>query len=88
LKEGFKSGNVSAHLDNVLESLLGFILKVLGGILEHVDSKETCWDISLSEELAVFWGVTTNLSECPCGGSLQVVLWLIDKSVLEWGNTL
>jgi len=87
LKEGFKSGHVGAHLDNVLKSLLGFILKVLRRVLEHVDGKETCWHISLSQKLAVLGGVATDLTECPCGGSLQVILRLVDKSILKRGNT-
>jgi hypothetical protein len=32
-------------------------------------------------------GVTTDLAKSPGAGSLKVVLWLIDKGVLEGGNT-
>lgn len=88
LEEGFKSGDVSAHLDDVLEGLLGLVLKILGGVLEHVNSEETSGDISLSQELAVFGGVATDLTKGPCGSSLEVILGLVNKSVFERSNTL
>jgi len=88
LEEGLKSGHVGAHLDDVLKSLLGLILKVLGGILEHVNSEETSGDISLSQELAVFGGVATDLAEGPGGSSLQVILRFVDEGILEGSNSL
>jgi hypothetical protein len=88
LEEGFKGGDVSAHLDDVLECLLGFVLEVLGGVLEHVDGEETGGDVSLSEEFAVLGGVSSDLTKSPCGGSLEVILGLVDKSVLKGSNTL
>jgi hypothetical protein len=88
LEEGLKSGNVGAHLDNVLKSLLRLILEVLAGLLEHVDGEETGGNISLSEVLGVVGGVTTDLTKGPGGSSLKVILRLIDKGVLERSNTL
>jgi len=40
LEEGFEGGHVGAHLDDVLEGLLGLVLEVLGRLLEHVDGEE------------------------------------------------
>ena len=81
---------MGAHLDDVLEGLLGFVLEVGGALafLHHVDSEETGWNISLSQIFRVVWGVTTDLTERPGSGGLDVVLWLVDESILEWGNTL
>merc|ERR1712127_300785 len=88
LEEGFQSGHVGAHLDDVLEGLLRLVLQVLGGVGKHVHGEETGGHISLSQELAVFGGVATDLAKSPSGSSLQVVLGLVDKSVLEGSNTL
>jgi hypothetical protein len=88
LEEGFQGGHVGAHLDDVLESLLRLVLQVLGGVGKHVHGEETGGHVSLSQELAVFGRVATNLAKSPCGGSLQVVFGLVDKSVLKGSNTL
>lgn len=55
LKEGLKSGQVSAHLDDVLKSLLGLILKILRAFGKHVDSEESGGNISLGKELGMVW---------------------------------
>lgn len=41
LKEGLKCGKMGAHLDDVLKSLLGLILEILGALRKHVDGKES-----------------------------------------------
>ena len=41
LEKRLKSRKVSAHLDDVLESLLSLILKILGRLREHVDSQKS-----------------------------------------------
>ena len=41
LEEWLKSRQVSAHLDDVLERLLRFVLEVLGALWEHVDGEES-----------------------------------------------
>ena len=56
--------------------------------LHHVNGEETGWNISLSQIFRVVWGVTTDLTERPGSGGLDVVLGLVDESILEWGNTL
>jgi hypothetical protein len=88
LEEGFKSGNVGAHLDNVLKSLLRLVLEILAGLLEHVDGEETGGDISLSEVLGVVGRVATDLTKGPGGSSLKMILRLVDKGVLKRSNTL
>ena len=89
-EEWFEGGQVGAHLDDILEGLLGFIFQVGGALtlLHHVDGEETSWHVSLSQVLSVVWGVTADLTKRPGGGSLDVVLWLVDKSILKWGDTL
>jgi hypothetical protein len=79
---------VSAHLDDVLEGLLGLVLKVLAGLLEHVHGEEAGGNVSLSQELAVLGGVATDLAKGPGSGGLEVILGLVDKGILERGNTL
>jgi len=88
LKKRLKGGHVSAHLDNVFEGLLGLILKVLGAAFKHVDSEQVSGYISLGKSLGVISGVATNLTERPSGSSLQVILRLVSKSLLERSNTL
>jgi len=88
LEKRLEGGDVSAHLDNVFEGLLGLIFQVLGGFLEHVDSKESGWHISLSKVLGVLGRVTANLSERPGSGSLQMVLRLVHEGILEGSNSL
>ncbi len=41
LEEGLEGWEVGAHLNDVLKSLLGFVLKVLGAFGKHVHSKES-----------------------------------------------
>ena len=86
----FERGQVSAHLDDVLESLLGLVLKVGGALtlLHHVHGEETSGHVSLSQVFGVVGGVTANLTKRPSGSSLDVVLGLVDKGVLEGSNTL
>ena len=88
MKEWLKSRQVSAHLDDVLEGLLGFILEILGALWEHVDGEESRWNVSFGEEFGVIWTVSTNLSERPGSSSLKVIFWLINEGILEWSNTL
>ena len=88
LEEGFEGGNVGAHLDDVLEGLLGLVLEVLGRLLEHVHGEETGRNVSLSEVLGVLGGVTANLSEGPGSSCLQVVFGLVHEGVLEGSNSL
>jgi len=88
LEEGFKGGNVSAHLDDVLQGLLALVLQVLAGLGNEVDGEETGGHVSLSEELGVLRGVATDLTEGPGSSSLEVVLRLVDKGILERSNTL
>ena len=54
-EEGLKRRKVSAHLDDVLEGLLRFVLQVGGALalLHHEDGKKTCGDVGLSEVLGV-----------------------------------
>ena len=87
IKEWLESREMSAHLDDVLKRLLGLILEVLRALWKHVDGKESCWYISFGKSLSMIWGVATNLAKRPGGGSLQVVLWLVKKGLLEWGDT-
>ena len=89
-EEGFEGRKVSAHLDDILEGLLGFVLKVGGALafLHHVDGEESGGDVSLGEVLGVVGRVTADLSEGPGGGSLDVILRLVDEGVLERSNTL
>ena len=89
-EEGLKRGKVGAHLDDVLEGLLGLVLEVGGALtfLHHEDSEEASGDISLSQVLGVLGRVTANLTEGPGGSSLDMVLRLVDKSILEGSNTL
>ena len=88
LEEGLEGGDVGAHLDDVLESLLGLILKVLGALGKHVDGKESGGNISLSEELGVLGGVSSDLSKRPGSGGLEMVLGLVDETVLKGRDTL
>lgn len=88
LEEWFESWQVSAHLDDVLQGLLGLILEILGAFWEHVDGQKSGWDVGFSQELGVVWGVSTDLTEGPGGSSLEVILWLVEESILEWSNTL
>jgi len=88
LEEGLEGGDVSAHLDNVFESFLGFVLKVLGRFLEHVDGKESGRNISLSKVFSVFRRVSTDLSERPGSSSLQVILRLVHEGILEGSDSL
>ena len=88
LKEWLKGWQVGAHLDDVLEGLLGFILEILGALWEHVDGEESRWNVSFGEEFGVIWTVSTNLSERPGSSSLKVIFWLINEGILEWSNTL
>jgi len=89
-EEGLERGKVGAHLDDVLEGLLGLVLEVGGALtfLHHEDSEEASGDISLSQVLGVLGRVTANLTEGPGGSSLDMVLRLVDKSILEGSNTL
>jgi hypothetical protein len=89
-QEGFKRGEVSAHLDDVLQGLLGLVLKIGGALsfLHHVDGEETGRDISLGEVLGVVGRVTANLSKGPGSGGLDVVFWLVLECILEWSNAL
>ena len=89
-EEGFEGRKVSAHLDDILEGLLGFVLKVGGALafLHHVDGEESGGDVSLGEVLGVVGRVTADLSEGPSGGSLDVILRLVDEGVLKRSNTL
>ena len=41
LEEGLESGEMGAHLDDVLEGLLGLVLEVLGALRDHVDGQES-----------------------------------------------
>jgi hypothetical protein len=88
LEEGLKGGQVSAHLDDVLEGLLGLILEVLRTFWEHVDGQESRGHIGLGQELRMVGGVTTDLTEGPGGCGLEVVLWLVDQGVLEGSDAL
>ena len=90
LEEWLEGWNVGAHLDDVLEGLLGLVLEVGGGLslLHHVHGQEMGWHISLSQELGVVWGVSSDHTKGPGGGGLEVVLWLVDEGILEWGNSL
>ena len=90
LEEWLKSWNMGAHLDDVLEGLLGLVLEVGGGLslLHHVHGQEMGWHVSLSQELGVVWGVSSDHTKRPGGGGLEVVLWLVDEGILEWGNSL
>lgn len=86
----FERGQVSAHLDDVLKSLLGLVLKVGRALtlLHHVHGEETCGHISLSQVFGVVGGVTADLTKGPGGGSLDVVLGLVDEGILKRSNTL
>lgn len=88
LKEGLKSRQVGAHLDDVLKSLLGLVLKILGALGKHVDSEESGGNVSLSEEFGVIWGVSANLTERPGSSSLEVIFRLVDQGILKRSNTL
>jgi hypothetical protein len=88
LEEWLEGWQVGAHLDDVLQGLLGLVLEVLGGLGEHVDGEQLGWHVSLGEELGVVWGVSSDLAERPGGGGLQVVFWLVLDGVLQWGDTL
>ena len=54
-KQRFQRGEMSAHLDDVLQSLLGLVLQVRGTLvlLHHVDGKEAGGDVGLSQVLGV-----------------------------------
>jgi hypothetical protein len=84
----FEGWDMGAHLDDVLEGLFRLVLQVLGAVLQHEDGQEAGWHVSLGQELCVLWRVAANLTERPGSSGLQVVLWLVDQSILEWGNTL
>mmetsp|Transcript_9509 Transcript_9509/g.11726 ORF Transcript_9509/g.11726 Transcript_9509/m.11726 type:complete len:276 (-) Transcript_9509:538-1365(-) len=81
---------MGAHLDNVLESLLGFVLEVSGALtfLHHEDGEETGGHVSLSQVLGVLGGVSADLAEGPGGGGLNVILGLVDQRVLQRSDTL
>ena len=89
-EEGFERGKMCAHLDDILEGLLRFVFEVGRALtlLHHVDGEEAGGDVSLGEVLGVIGGVTANLTKGPGSGGLDVVLWLVDEGILEWGNTL
>ena len=89
-EEGLERRKVSAHLDDVLESLLGLVLEVSGALalLHHEDGKKTSGDVSLCEVLGVLRRVTADLTKRPGGSSLDVVLRLVDKGILKRSNTL
>jgi hypothetical protein len=78
LKEGLKGGKVSAHLDYVLKGFLGLVLKIFGALWKHIDSEESGWNISLSKELGMIGGVSTNLTKRPGGSSLKVIFRLVN----------
>ena len=88
LKEGLKGGKVSAHLDDVLKSLLCLVLKILGALGKHVDGEESGGNISLSKEFGMIGRVSSNLAERPGSSSLKVVLRLVNKGILKRSNTL
>ena len=41
LEERLKSGEVGAHLDDVLKGLFGLVLKIFGALWEHVYCEES-----------------------------------------------
>ena len=41
LEEWFKSWQMGAHLDDVLEGFLGLVLEILRALWEHVDGEES-----------------------------------------------
>ena len=41
LEEWLESWQMGAHLDDVLQGFLGFVLEILGAFWEHVDSEES-----------------------------------------------
>jgi len=88
LEKRLKGRDVGAHLDNVFEGLLGFVLKILRGFLEHVDGEESGGYVSLSKIFSVFRRVTTDLTERPGSGGLQVVFGLVHEGILERSDTL
>ena len=63
-EEGLERRKVSAHLDDVLESLLRLVLEVSRALalLHHEDGKETSGDVSLCEVLGVLRRVTADLT--------------------------
>ena len=89
-EEGFEGGQMRAHLDDILEGLLRFVFQVRGALslLHHVNGEQTCWHVSLGQVLRVVWRVSADLAKGPGSGGLDVVLWLVDERILEWGNTL
>ena len=89
-EKGLQGGKVGAHLDDILEGLLGFVLEVGGALslLHHVDGEETGGDVGLSQVLGVIRRVTADLTKGPGSGGLDVVLWLVDEGILERSDTL
>mmetsp|Transcript_20429 Transcript_20429/g.43578 ORF Transcript_20429/g.43578 Transcript_20429/m.43578 type:complete len:343 (+) Transcript_20429:3-1031(+) len=88
LQQGFQCGQSCALLDDALESSLRFSLEILAGVLVKVDGQESPKYIGLSQGPSMVWGVTTNLTERPSRGGLQVVFRLVDQGILERRNAL
>lgn len=69
--EGFKCGQVRAHLQDALKRFLGLLLQVFASILEFIHSQQVTGHISLGHGSGVIGRVTTNLAQRPGGGSLD-----------------
>ena len=88
VKEWLEGREMGAHLDDVLERLLGLVLQILRTLWKHVNGKESSGHISLSKSLGMVRSVAAYLTERPGSGCLEMVLWLVQKSLLERRNAL
>ena len=88
LQEWLEGLEVGAHLDDVLECLLGLVFEVLAALRKHVDGKEAGRHVGLSQCFRVIGGVATDLAERPGGSGLQVILWLVEQRLLQWRDAL